>query len=97
MSIVVNVLALLTIFTLLWFFLWKDQEVSTVAKSQVEAVSKAEVKSKVKAVSKAEVKKAPLKKLTLYEKINLEVGTNKKFLKEVVNKQVVAPKKACRS
>ncbi len=88
-SIVVNVLALLAIFTLLWFFLWKDQEVSIVAKSQVEAVSKAEVKSQVE----AEVKKTPLKKLTLYEKINLEIGTNNKFLKEVMNKQVVAPKK----
>jgi nucleoid-associated protein YgaU len=86
--IVVNVFALLAIFTLLWV-LWKNGSVpETTEKVAVNNISESVQAGMVEKTQKT----VPVKELSMSEKINLEVGSAEKNLKDEIAKQVVSPK-----
>ncbi len=95
--IVVNVFALLAIFTLLWV-LWKNG--MSVAEDQVVVNNNAsEGRQEIiqdninKDPDKAQAEAIPPKKLTMAEKIILEVGATENLLRDEVSKQSAPAKK----
>jgi len=95
--IVVNVFALLAIFTLLWV-LWKngmsvpDDQV-VVNNSASERYQGNMQKNINKDLDKGQAEVIPSKNLTMAEKIRLEVGSTENILKDEVSKQSIPAKK----
>ena len=95
--IVVNVFALLAIFSLLWV-LWKNgmavpEGEVVVNDSALESYQKNIQEGINKDPNKGQAEVTPPKNLTMAEKISLEVGATENLLKDEVSKQTVPVKK----